>query len=189
LRRSRPHNRSQYLRIQAHHLAQVGQFADAITLLDRLIADYPDRLQLAPAHQQRGTCLMGLGFADSALDAYRDAIDAQRAFPNMRTTAPLDFGFAVARLEREDLYDEALSVVNAYATEPGSMVFPYEEFLASTTLALIAHARSQSNARSMAQRALKAAAATHSGFPRHPSFGLVGSIDSEILDRLHRVAG
>src|SRR5262245_1457138 len=93
LRRSRPHSRSQYLRIQAVHLAEAGRCTDALSLLETLIADYPDQLQLASAHRQRGECLMELGNANAALEAYQDAIRAQRAFPNVRTPAPLDFGF------------------------------------------------------------------------------------------------
>jgi hypothetical protein len=131
---------------------------------------------------------MRLGFADAALDAYRHAIEAQRVFPNVGTRAPLDFGFAVARLQRRDLYDEALSVLDEFATKPYSIMFPYDKFLASTALALIGHERGSPNARTLAQHALRAATATHSGLPRHPSLGLVGNVDEDILDRLHRVA-
>jgi tetratricopeptide (TPR) repeat protein len=188
LGRSRPHNRSQYLRIQAHHLAEAGRDVDALALLDRLIAEYPDRLQLAEAHKQRGDCLSRLGCADEALGAYGLAIDAQRAVPNVRTAAPLDYAFTVARLARRELYDQALTVLEEFAADAGSVVLPYEQFYRSAARALIWHARTHPGASGMAKRALEAASATYSGFARHPKFGLVGRVDDQVLERLRRVA-
>lgn len=188
LGRARPDRRSQYLRIQAVHLAEAGRDRDALPLLDRLIAEYPDQMQLAQVHKQRGDCLLRLGSPDAALDAYWAAIEAQRAFPNVRTSAPLHYGFTVARLERRELFERALSVLDEFAVKDGSIVFPKEQFLQSTARALIADARSQPEASDLATRALQAAAATHSGIVRHPTVGLVDHIAGPVLDRLRRVA-
>lgn len=186
--RARPHKRSQYLRIQALHLAEAGCNHEALTLLDRVIAEYPDPLQLTQAHQQRGDCLLALGSPDAALDAYWAAIEVQRAFPNVRTSAPLDYAFTVARLERRELFGRALSVLDELAGEDGGIVFQIEQFLESTARALIADAQAQPEASGWAKRALEAAAATHSGIARHPSVGLVAHVASPVLERLHRVA-
>jgi len=188
LRRSRPHSRSQYIRIQAAHLAEARLYPDALTLLDRVIAEYPDQLQLAQAHKQRGECLLALGDLNSALEAFRTAIEAQRAFPNVQTTAPLHFGFTVARFQRRDLYGEALSVLDEFAPAASSAAFPYQEFLNTAARALMAHDRSDPEARDMAERALRAVSARHSGFPRHPTVGLVGHVDRQTLDRLRAAA-
>lgn len=188
LGRARPDRRSQYLRIQAVHLAEAGRDRDALPLLDRLIAEYPDQMQLAQAHKQRGDCLLRLGSPDAALDAYWAAIEAQRALPNVRTSAPLHYGFTVARLERRELFERALSVLDEFAVKDGSIGFPKEQFLQSTARALIADARSQPEASGLATRALQAAAATHSGIARHPTVGLVDHIAGPVLDRLRRVA-
>ena len=41
LKRSRPYNRSQYLRVQAYHLRESGCEEAAIDLFKRLVAEYP----------------------------------------------------------------------------------------------------------------------------------------------------
>ena len=62
LKRSRgTGNKAQYLRIQAYHLAEVGNEEGAIQLLDRLFAEFPEKLQLAQAHEQKGSSLARLG--------------------------------------------------------------------------------------------------------------------------------
>ena len=47
-------NKAQILRIQAYHLGEVGNQEGAIELLDRLFAEFPDKAQLAQAHELKG---------------------------------------------------------------------------------------------------------------------------------------
>src|SRR5690349_9374034 len=62
LKRSRgAGNKAQYLRIQAGHLADVGHHAAAIELLDQLLAEFPERVELAQAHAQKAKSLADLG--------------------------------------------------------------------------------------------------------------------------------
>ena len=102
LKRSRTHfQKSQYLRIQAGHLQDIGtepMLRAARELLDLLIAEYPDRSQLSLAFQQRAQCLSDLGDYDEAIDSYRKSFDAQREARNVRPMAYLDFGELVVGL-------------------------------------------------------------------------------------------
>src|SRR5438876_3316466 len=79
LRRARPSNRAQYLRIQAVHLEEAGgadRLRGAIGLLDRLLSDYPDSVEIAAAHWTRGRCLEGIGDLDGAVAALRASLAA-----------------------------------------------------------------------------------------------------------------
>jgi tetratricopeptide (TPR) repeat protein len=87
LARSRGADRkAQYLRIQATHLFEAGQphlTRAALALVDRLIAEFPDPFQLAPALALRAEALVDLGRTDEALQTYERALNARRAFPQV----------------------------------------------------------------------------------------------------------
>lgn len=71
LRRARPAGRAQYLRIQAVYLSETGRddlVPPAIELLDRLLAEYPDSMQVALAEQLRARCYERMGDALLAVD-------------------------------------------------------------------------------------------------------------------------
>src|SRR5262245_61553605 len=103
-------NKSQYLRIQASHLADAGLHADAIELLDRLLTDYPEKIEIASAHLQKANSLRILGQTGLAIDEYRAALHAERGFPNVKTGTWLDFGWFVVENQRTDLYGEVLEI-------------------------------------------------------------------------------
>jgi tetratricopeptide (TPR) repeat protein len=103
LKRSRgAGNKAQYLRIQAGHLADGGHHAAAIELLDRLFAEFPQRIELAQAHAQKTDSLAKLGQLKAAIQEYRSALQAERDLPNIRTNAWLDFGWLVVEKQLTD---------------------------------------------------------------------------------------
>src|SRR5215471_12054599 len=88
LGRARRGNRAQYLCIQAFHLLETNderRVEAALGLFDRMLRDYPERIQIAGAHDGRAKCLVRLGRIPEALDAYRAALRQEREFPNVRT--------------------------------------------------------------------------------------------------------
>ncbi len=92
LGRARSWNRAQYLRIQAVHLAETGGrrlIRVALGLLDRMFEEYPDSIDIAPAH-------------------------GQRARANVMTDAWLGFGWLVVEYEMVAFYDEALAVLEEF---------------------------------------------------------------------------
>ena len=110
LARARKRSRAQYLRIQASHLMEADNpqlTSAALELLNRMLAEYPSDIEVAQAHAQRAECYIRLGEVDNAIEAFRSALAKEREFPNVRTTAWLDFGWLVIERGLPELYDEA----------------------------------------------------------------------------------
>ncbi|TWU19111.1 hypothetical protein Poly21_12820 [Allorhodopirellula heiligendammensis] len=188
LKRSRgDFNKSQYVRIQAHHLAAANLPFCAVELLDQLFAEFPHDSQLAQAHLQYADCMLALDRIDDAITAYRRAFDAEQAYPNSRSQLWLDFPWLIVTRGLSDLYHE----VDIYLDWGGrSTTFPVEEFRMHTILAFLADANGDStSSRTNAEAAIAAAAKEHSGFVRHPTVGLVGAPDTTVLSRLQGLAG
>jgi tetratricopeptide (TPR) repeat protein len=183
-------SKAQYLRIQASHLQEVGEpscVRAALELLELMVADYPEAIQLAQAHKQRAECLIDLGDRNAALVAYRDALDAERKLPNVRTDAHIGFGELVLDLEREDLYPEALSVLDEFGTDEP---FPIQRYRLFAVRALVCERLGQlPEARQCAEHALDAAAATESPFRYRRRLGLVADQDSDTHGRLLALVG
>ena len=190
LKRSRgAGNKAQYLRLQALHLGKAGHHPGAIELLDRMLAEFPEKIQLAQAHSQKAASLAKMGQVEAAIEAYRASLQAERDFPNVRTNAWLDFGWLVLKMQLTPLYDEVAKVLGEFRDERG-LKFPAIEFRYATIQALLADARSEKQrAREFAQQALAEAAKDHSGLRYHPTVGLVGSESSVFAGRLRTLAG
>lgn len=189
LKRSRGSgNKAQYLRIQAYHLAQVGHHEGAIELLDRLLAEFPERMQIAMAHAQKADSLAKLGYTEAAIREYREALQAERDFPKVRTHAWLEFGSLVVEQRLTHLYDEVSQVLREFE-KTGSLGFPALEFRYCAIQSLLAEARGDTaKACRFAQAALAEAAKEHSGFRYHPTVGLVGSERDRFESRLRALA-
>lgn len=182
-------NKAQYLRIQAIHLKDGGTpelLRAALELLDQLLKEFPQRTELAIAHMTRAECLTGLNRTDEALDAYRKALSAQRAFPNAGTNAYLGFGELVLALQRADLYREALDAIEELGADNP---FPVLQYRAAAISAWISEARGDlAAARKFAETALAAASKTESPFRYHRNLGLVGALEPKIEAGLRRLA-
>jgi tetratricopeptide (TPR) repeat protein len=189
LKRSRDAGKkAQYLRIQAVHLADAGEHAAAIELLDRLFAEFPQRIELAQAHSQRAGSMAHLGQIESAIQEYRAAFQTERDFPNVRTNAWLDFGWLVVERQLTDYYDEVLQVLQEFREE-GGVKFPAKEYRYAAIQALLAdHRGEKARAGEFAQQALAEAAKDHSGLRYHPTVGLVGSERNTFAIRLRTLA-
>ena len=123
-------NKAQYLRIQASHLAEAGLHAAAIELFDRLLAEFPERIELALAHLQRAQSLAKLGRTGPAIDEYRAALQAERDFPNVQTNAWLSFGWFAVEEQLTELYDEVLVTIEVEKCSRDEVVltFPIIEY-------------------------------------------------------------
>jgi tetratricopeptide (TPR) repeat protein len=190
LKRSRGEgNKAQYLRIQAGHLADVGHHTAAIELLDRLFAEFPQRIELAQAHRQKAESLAKLGQIEAAVKEYRVALQTERDFPNVQTNAWLDFGWLVVERQLRDYYHEVSQVLDEFRDEDG-LKFPAIEYRYAAIQALLADYRGEkAQAREFAQRAVVEAAKDHSGLHYHPTVGLVGSERNAFANRLRTLAG
>ena len=107
LKRSRgDFHKAQYLRIQAHYLANANLIQGAVELLDQSIVDFPDPSQLAQAHLQYAECMLASDRVDDAVIAYRRAFDAEQAYPNSRSQLWLDFPWLIVTRGLSDLFSE-----------------------------------------------------------------------------------
>ena len=172
LKRSRPSSKAQYLRIQAHTLAETRQDAlsrVALELLQQLFAEFPESPELASAHLQAARCQDKLGDIQSALSHFRLSLEALAKRPNHDPGTALEYPWFVARRELEDEYDAALDVLKR-----AHLAFPIQALKAAAIRALIASARGDRQAAQYAQEALDAAGLRQSSFRYHRGLGLVG---------------
>ena len=183
-------HKAQYLVVQARRLEETGSpelLPAALSLLDKMLTEFPEDFFLSQAHGQKANCLWKIGKADEALVHYRLALDAERKFPNLRTAVLHDFGVFVVQNKLSHLYDEALNVLDTMKI-PGTP-FPYNVFRDCGIRALVAEERGEiENARKWAQAALDAAAKNASGFRNHPNFGLVKDRETEFYKAVEAVA-
>lgn len=190
LARSRGGDRkAQYLRIQAVHLFETGDLCltrVALGLIDRLLAEFPDPFQLAPALSLRAEALVDLGRPDEALETYARALAARRAFPQVGDDGYIGYAELILALRRQELYDAALEALDEFAD---SVQFPVQEFRVAACRALIASDLGDSNtARRRAREALEAAAKSESPFRYHRKLGLVRGVDPLAFQRLQSLA-
>lgn len=191
LNRSRDsRSKAQYLRIQAHHLQEVGHpplLEAALQLLEEVVQEHPDPMQLAAAHQQRAECLSALERPEEAIEAYRQAFAAERAFPHIRGTAYLGFAELVLSMGRDDLYPEALAILGEFARDE---LFPVVQYRSHAARAFLLEALGQDDpAMEHARSALEAAAESESPFRYHRKLGLVDTPDEAEQQRLRGIAG
>lgn len=190
LQKARPHNRSQYLHIQASHLMETGIKANiltALSLLDIAIIDYPEPINLELDYFLKAKCYESLGKFDDAIVAYRHACEARRNQLSMRTEAPLYYAYFVVSHNRIDLYNEVLTVVEELVHEI-DVLFPIQKYLLTASMALIHDKYGQKEiAKKFAEGALDAVAQTESGLSYHPRIGLVTIKDKDVIKRLKKI--
>ena len=182
-------SKAQYLRLQALHLTEAGHHDGTIELLDRLFSEFPDSIDIAQAHTQKGESLAKLGRTDEAIDEYRAALHREREFPNVRTNTWLDFGWFVLEQQLTQLYEEVGRALEEFRVEDG-LKFPANEYRYAAMQSLLADARGEKGrAREFAKQALAEAAKDLSGLRYHPTVGLVGSERGSFANRLKTLAG
>ncbi len=191
LKRSRgAGNKAQYLRIQAIYLEGVGSpelLRSAITLLDKMLGEFPDSIELASAYGQKASCLAKLGELDQALVFYRCALERERRFPHVRTQAYIEFGKLVVENELAQLFDETLAVLDE--RKLSEFQFPVEIYQTFGIRAIMAAQKGETEkARALANVALEAAAKTHSGLRYHPTVGLVQDRESKFDKSIETIA-
>ena len=120
-------HRAQYLKIQAQTLAHAAQYREALELLDMAIEKFPNR-ETTEVRKLRADCLWSLGLRDQALDAYRSAIQAQRAQRNIHCNVALAFAEAFHDVDGGKYRPELLELLREEVGEPDTFGFPILEF-------------------------------------------------------------
>ena len=182
LKRSR--QKSQFLRIQASHLAEAHLWDAAIELLTRSVAEFPQDDQMAQVQLQLAEAYVQIGKREMALRAFDLSVAAQRAKPNFRTQVWLLYPWYVVEQQFSALYDMAGKLLDEFANET-NLSLPIERYRYNACRALLAeHGGKPDAAKRYAASAIAAASETHSGFRYHPEVGLVDSTAGNVHDRL-----
>ena len=160
----------------------------SLSLLDMLLGQYPEPFELAQAYAQKANVLLQLGRSGEAIDNYREALQAERDFPNVKTTAWMNFGWLVVERKLIDLYEETLSVMKEFRPQSPLAI---EAYRFNAVCALIYEAwDNPAYAQEFARAGLEAASQTGSGFRYHQSVGLVTDEDRKhpVFGRLQALA-
>ncbi len=187
LGRARRTSRGQYVRIQGVHLAEAGHHHGAVELFERVLAEFPEPLEIAPALSGLGRSLLALGKRELALDAMRRCVRREREYPNVRTGASLEFAFIVASLDARDLFEEARGMLRELNAQESQMLFPVERFKLHASRAILAD--SSDLAAREAGAALRQAGRSDSGLRYHGDLGLVGDEFADLQVRLRGIVG
>jgi tetratricopeptide (TPR) repeat protein len=188
LKRTRtPHHKANYLWVQARELDNVGLPLEAMTLLDKVLSEFPEPFWLPLVCQLKAEIFVKFGDLDQAIAFYRRALDIERKHPNHRTQAVYDFGKLVTENKMTMLYDEALAVLKEMET-PGTK-FPDAVYKINGIFAVVAEHKGQvEEAKKFAQAALDAAVKDKSDFRHHPKFGLVKDKKSKFYETIEAIA-
>lgn len=177
-------NKAQYLRIQASTIAQSHPEV-ALGLLQRYF-ELGEHFDIAQAHYDRATAQLALRNIPGAIESYEAALEREEIYPHLKTNAYISLPVLIARERLKDRYSQALDLLEKYRDR---VLFPVDVFCWNGVLAIVlAETGKRDKAADAADAALKAAGLTHSGFDRHPKIGLIGPKDSDLLERVRKIA-
>jgi tetratricopeptide (TPR) repeat protein len=184
LARSRT-SRPQYLRIQASYLT-----ASAPEIALQLIEEYfdtGDDFDLPNALCARADAYLTLNRATDAVDAYKQALEWEKAHPYRISSARIDFPRLVAEVCISNEYGYALDVLTTRFS-PMDHQFPITRYFWNSSCALIAFEQGNMiEAREFAERAIRAAMETESPFRYHRAVGVVGDTSDDFGQRIKRI--
>jgi hypothetical protein len=180
-------HKAQYLRIQAHTLAETRQeplVRAALGLLDRLFVESPDPSQLAAARFLAAKCHELLGNLDEAVNQFRLALTAKAQHRGLDPNTALEYPWFIIEHELTSLYDEAIETLAA-----AHLAFPVQVFKAAAVRAVVAENHRDHRAASRhAHEALEAAGLKEAPFRYHRELGLVGREYERIIERMSKLA-
>ena len=140
LGRARKDRRAQYLKIQALELiyTEDAKLVDvAETLLKKILNDFTDdRLERSQTYNALGEISRLRGDKEEALDYFKRAVDFEKEFPNVISSALLSFCEAVIELGRIEFYDEVEKHLIAEVNR-GGILFPFQLYIIGSILAVL----------------------------------------------------
>ena len=141
LGRARKDGRAQYLRVQAIELIETRDkylLDIAEILLNRLLTDYPDnRIEKSQAFNSLGEIYKLRENYDKALEYFKKSLDFEKEFPNVITTAYLNFSETVIQADRTELFDEVEKLLYKEISKD-TLKFPVQNYIMYSILSVIA---------------------------------------------------
>jgi hypothetical protein len=184
LRRSRKWNTAQYLRIQASYLAKRSPKV-ALDLIEKFFELEPDqtKIECVSAHLVRANAYIKLRDSKNALTSFEAAVEREREFPNVQTSAWSEYARFVVSNKLEQLYPRILEILDQHRGS-ALLLLKSEVFTWNASKALIlARTEAQEDPVVFLKAALDAAQGD-SGLRYHPTVGLVEDTDSLLAELL-----
>jgi hypothetical protein len=191
LKRSRRHNRPQYLRIKALALLQTDEKENRHAgreLLRRLVQDYPDSFDVSWAQEFLANAYREEGQAVEAEALYRAALRTYEINPNVKGYAHLGLAALILDTAQDSKYEE-MEVLLDSLDPTSDLALRNAQFKWSVLRARLAtRLGKQEDARQFASAGLRLAELDEPQFPRHPDVAQIQPEDAA-LDELRRLAG
>ncbi|MES2447122.1 MAG: hypothetical protein V4546_08065 [Bacteroidota bacterium] len=180
LSRARKDGRAQYLKIQAIELVDTQNrelLIVAEILLNKMLTEYPDD------NFNKGSALHTLGDIcrinedyKVAIDFYKQALDFETIYPNVRTQAYLDYSELVVKTNKSELFEELEKIL---LQRYSGLMFPIEKYKVNSILSILNRVKGhQAEARQYADLAEQFATADTSGIRYHKYLGVVQERDN-----------
>ncbi len=140
LERARKDGRAQYLRVQAIELIETKDtnlLSVAETLLNKILTDYPNnRIEKSQTLNSLGEIYKLREDYETALDYFQKSLDFEKEFPNVITTAYLNFSETVVRAEKTELYDKVENLLTEKINED-TLKFPVQNYIMYSVMTVI----------------------------------------------------
>lgn len=140
LGRARIDGRAQYLRVQAIALIEtknINLLSVAETLLNKILTDYPDnRIEKSQTYNSLGEIYKLREDYEKAVEYFKKSLDFEKEFPNVITTAYLNFSETVIRAEKTELYDEVAKLLTEKINKD-NLKFPLQEYIMYSVMTVI----------------------------------------------------
>jgi tetratricopeptide (TPR) repeat protein len=188
LGRARKDGRAQYLKIQAIELVDTKNkelLNVAKKLLNKMLTEYPDD------NFNKGSALQTLGDIyklnadyESAIDFYRQALDFEKVYPNVRTQAYLNYSELVVKTNKSELFDELEKILLEHYS---GMMFLIEKYKVNSILSIINNIKGQQEkAKQYSDLAEQSVSADTSGLRYHKYLGVVKERDNWLDDLVRK---
>lgn len=185
LKRSRKGNRPQYLKIQAIELEATGKpelLIVAEQLLNQLLSGYPnDNFIKSSSSHTLGNIYKRRNDLETALKYYKEAVDFEKIWPNIKTQADIDFSDLVVKMNKPEYFDLVEELMHERLEKS---LFPLEKYRGYSILAIISQSRGDNtNFERFKKLAEENASKEISGLRYHKDLGTVKKRDYW-LDRI-----
>ena len=129
-----------FLRIQAIELIETKKdnlLSVAETLLNKILTDYPDnRIEMSQTFNQLGEIYKLREDYTKALAYFQKSLDFEKEFPNVITTAYLNFAETVVRAEKTELYDKVENLLTEIISKD-TLKFPFQNYIMYSVMTVI----------------------------------------------------
>lgn len=140
LGRARKDGRAQYLRVQAIELIETKDknlLSVAETLLNKILTDYPEnQLEKSQTYNSLGEIYNLRENYETALEYFQKSLDFEKEFPNVITSAYLNFSMTVICSKKMELYDNVEKLLTEQINKD-TLKFPIQNYIMYSVLAVI----------------------------------------------------